>query len=529
MSVTDEKQIWDFLKSKGLNDYAIAGVMGNLYAESGLRANNLQNTYEKKFGMTDMQYTESVDNGKYTNFIKDSAGYGLAQWTYWSRKQALLEFCKVAKTSIGDLTMQLNFLWKELQGYKSVMNVLNSAKSIKEASNVVLLQYERPADQSVTVQNKREQFGKVYYDKYAIKSDSGKGATGKMNLKTLIFTQNACYKSGKKHTVKGILVHSTGANNPKLSRYVGPDDGLLGKNPYNNHWNQPMGRSVCVHAFIGKLADGSIATYQTLPWDMVGWHSGSGKLGASKNANNNGYIGFEICEDGLNDAAYFNEVYQEAVELCAMLCKQYNLKPESPILICHSEGHALGIASNHGDVMHWFPKHGKSMNTFRADVKKAMCATTTKPEPIPIPTPTTGIKVGDVVKLATNATYYTGKAVPQWVKNDQWIISSISGDRAVINKNIKGTNAINSPINVKFLTVVNQPQVKPTFKEYTVKVTADTLNIRKGPGTNYSANGAIKDKGIYTIVEEATGVGAKLWGKLKSGAGWISLDYTQKR
>lgn len=177
MSAKDEKQIWDFLKSKGLNDYAIAGVMGNLYAESGLRANNLQNAYEKKFGMTDMQYTESVDNGKYTNFIKDSAGYGLAQWTYWSRKQALLEFCKVAKTSIGDLTMQLNFLWKELQGYKSVMNVLNSAKSIKEASNVVLLQYERPADQSVTVQNKREQFGKVYYDKYAIKSDSGKGAT----------------------------------------------------------------------------------------------------------------------------------------------------------------------------------------------------------------------------------------------------------------------------------------------------------------------------------------------------------------
>jgi cell wall-associated NlpC family hydrolase len=182
MSVTDEKQIWDFLKSKGLNDYAIAGVMGNLYAESGLRANNLQNTYEKKFGMTDMQYAESVDNGKYTNFIKDGAGYGLAQWTYWSRKQALLEFCKVAKTSIGDLTMQLNFLWKELQRYKSVMNVLNSAKSIKEASNVVLLQYERPADQSVTVQNKREQFGKVYYDKYAVKSDSGKGATGKMNM-----------------------------------------------------------------------------------------------------------------------------------------------------------------------------------------------------------------------------------------------------------------------------------------------------------------------------------------------------------
>jgi len=86
-----------------------------------------------------------------------------------------------------------------------------------------------------------------------------------MKLTTLLLTQNNCYKSGKKHTVKGIMVHSTGANNPYLKRYVGPDDGLLGKNQYNNHWNQPMSRRVCVHAFIGKLADGSIATYQTLP------------------------------------------------------------------------------------------------------------------------------------------------------------------------------------------------------------------------------------------------------------------------
>lgn len=198
-----------------------------------------------------------------------------------------------------------------------------------------------------------------------------------MNLRKLIFTQNACYKSGRKMTPKGIMVHSTGANNPWLKRYVGPDDGLLGKNQYNNHWNQAMNRSVCVHGFIGKLADGSIATYQTLPWDMVGWHSGSGSKGSAANANNNGYIGFEICEDGLSDATYFNKVYLEAVELCAYLCDMYGIKPESPYLICHSEGHKLGIASNHGDVMHWFPKHGKSMNTFRADVKARMKSSST--------------------------------------------------------------------------------------------------------------------------------------------------------
>jgi len=192
-----------------------------------------------------------------------------------------------------------------------------------------------------------------------------------MNLHKLILTENACYKAGRKITVKGIMVHSTGANNPNLKRYVGPDDGLLGKNQYGNHWNtyHPGGREVCVHAFIGKLADGTIATYQTLPWNHRGWHAGG--------SANNTHIGFEICEDGLSDYAYFKKVYREAVELCAYLCKEYGLTEQN--IICHSEGYKQGVASNHGDVMHWFPKHGKSMDTFRAEVK-ALLATTDEEE-----------------------------------------------------------------------------------------------------------------------------------------------------
>ena len=192
-----------------------------------------------------------------------------------------------------------------------------------------------------------------------------------MNLHTLILTENACYKAGRKITVKGIMVHSTGANNPWLKRYVGPDDGLLGKNRYNNHWNtyHPGGREVCVHGFIGKLDDGTIASYQTLPWDHRGWHAGG--------SANNTHIGFEICEDGLSDPTYFKAVYKEAVELCAYLCKQYGLTDKD--IICHSEGYKKGIASNHGDVMHWFPRYGKSMDTFRADVK-ALLSTEEKEE-----------------------------------------------------------------------------------------------------------------------------------------------------
>lgn len=192
-----------------------------------------------------------------------------------------------------------------------------------------------------------------------------------MNLRKLIFTNNACYKAGRTIIPKGIMVHSTGANNPNLKRYVGPDDGLLGKNQYNNHWNQdkPEGRYTCVHAFIGKLADGSIATYQTLPWNHRGWHCGSG----SKGSGNDTHISFEICEDGLSDSTYFNKVYQEAVELCVYLCKEYKLDPMADgVIIGHYEGYQQGIASNHGDPKNWFPKHSKSMDAFRAEVKNTL-------------------------------------------------------------------------------------------------------------------------------------------------------------
>ena len=206
-----------------------------------------------------------------------------------------------------------------------------------------------------------------------------------MNLRKLIFTNNACYKAGRTITVKGIMVHSTGANNPNLKRYVGPDDGLLGVNQYGNHWNQdkPDGRQVCVHGFIGKLADGSIATYQTLPWNHRGWHGGSG----TKGSVNDTHTSFEICEDGLTDATYFNAVYKEAAELCAFLCKEYKLDPlKDGVIIGHYEGYARGVASNHGDPKNWFPKHGKSMDTFRAEVKQLMdSGSTPKPEEPPKP------------------------------------------------------------------------------------------------------------------------------------------------
>ncbi|GMU15154.1 phage tail tip lysozyme [Waltera acetigignens] len=162
-----EKEIWDFFTKKGLNAYAVAGLMGNLFAESGLNPCNLQNTYNNKLGMGDEEYTKAVDAGSYSNFVNDSAGYGLAQWTFYTRKQALFDYAKAAGVSIGNLAMQLAFLWEELHGYKSVMDTLKSATSVRAASDAVLTGYEKPADQSENVKKQRAGYGDGYYKKYA--------------------------------------------------------------------------------------------------------------------------------------------------------------------------------------------------------------------------------------------------------------------------------------------------------------------------------------------------------------------------
>ncbi len=155
-----EKHIWDFLLSKIGNEYGVAGLMGNLYAESGLNPKNLQNTYNKKLNISDEEYTMLVDGGNYPDFITDKAGYGLAQWTYYTRKQNLLNYAKQKGTSIGNLDMQLEFLLQELSGYGNVYQTLIHAKNVAEAAVAVLTGYEKPA-------NQRIQYGQLFYDKYA--------------------------------------------------------------------------------------------------------------------------------------------------------------------------------------------------------------------------------------------------------------------------------------------------------------------------------------------------------------------------
>lgn len=228
-SESDEKRMWDYLLDKLGNEYGVAGLMGNIYAESGLRSNNLQNAYETKLGYTDATYTTAVDNGSYTNFVHDSAGYGLAQWTYYSRKQALLDYAKASKKSIGDYEMQLGFLYKELSGsYASVLSELKNAKTVLEASNAVLTKFERPADMGTAVQNKRASFGQKYYDKYAKKPVT---PDPKPTTPTLEFAVNDIVKfAGGKHYTSADATNgsSVSASKAKITAVH-----AAGKHPYH--------------------------------------------------------------------------------------------------------------------------------------------------------------------------------------------------------------------------------------------------------------------------------------------------------
>lgn len=199
-----------------------------------------------------------------------------------------------------------------------------------------------------------------------------------MRLTKYYMTKNPCYTQARQMKPVGIVVHDTNAGNTMISRYVGPDDGIIGPNRYGNDWNKAMANK-CVHAFIGQDKDGTIRTYNVLPWNYKCWGCGGG----SKGSYNNSHIQFEICDDnykaGKDKKDYFQKTFQEAAELCAYLCKEFNLTPDK--IVCHKEAHNLGYASDHSDTLVWWKKYGKDMNDFRAAVGKLIEKTVAVKEP----------------------------------------------------------------------------------------------------------------------------------------------------
>lgn len=168
--IQDDLFVWKWLRNAGFSEIATSGIMGNMYAESGIRSNNLQNSFEKSLGLSDVEYTTKVDSKEYSKekFVNDKAGYGLCQWTYWSRKESLYNYLKNKNYSIAELQGQLEYFLTELKTkYGSVYKDLNSATTILQASNAMLLGFEKPKNQTEANQKMRASYCQAYYDKYA--------------------------------------------------------------------------------------------------------------------------------------------------------------------------------------------------------------------------------------------------------------------------------------------------------------------------------------------------------------------------
>ena len=202
-----------------------------------------------------------------------------------------------------------------------------------------------------------------------------------MILKKCIAYDNPCYTESPKMCGKpyGIVVHSTGCDNPYIMRYVQPSATDpnhttilqdIGKNIYANDLNH-ADADICMHGIVGKNKKDIVEVYQTLPYNICCWGCGRGEKG-SYNYDPTACIQFEICEDDLEDKRYFEKAMKAAVEYCAYLCKMYDIPVD--YIVSHKEACAKGYASNHGDPENWLTIYGKDMNWFRSQVQKILSA-----------------------------------------------------------------------------------------------------------------------------------------------------------
>ena len=439
-----EKTIWEYLKAQGLTDAGAAGLMGNLYAESGLRPNNLQNSYEGKLGMADAEYTEMVDRGTYANFGNDRAGYGLAQWTYPSRKAALLACAKAARKSIGDLEMQLGFLMQELStGYKTVLNVLRTTVSVREASDIVLLQFERPADQSEARRKQRAEYGQKYFDKYAKKGGGVMGFTNSSLATVRMISPNRT--PNRNHAIDTITIHC----------FVGQVTAKRGCEVF-----QPSSRKASCNYVVGY--DGSIGLCveeKDRSWCSGGTDKKGNPIrvnGISGSSNDYQAVTIEVDSDTKHPYTITDKAMAALIELCTDICRRNGIKQ----LLWKGDKTLVGrVAQQNLTVHRWF----------------------------------------------------ANKACP-----GDYIYERL-GDIAA---------KVNAKLGVSFAPTT--PAIPESKVPYKVRITATDLRIRKGPGINTAIVQKAIAPGVYTIVSEATGEGATKWGKLKSGVGWVSLDYCKK-
>ena len=292
------EKMFNFLRQQGFTEAGSAAVVGNGYAESGCSPINLQNNGNRELDMTDEQYTAAVDNGTYTNFVNDKYGYGIFQWTYWSRKQNLLNYAKSKGVSIGDLEMHMNFLMQELNaGYKPLLNILRTSNSVSECSNAFMLQFERPANQSVENQNKRVSYGRELYNKFCGKGGTTMGYTNSPLVDCVKMSPN---HSGKRtHRIDRITPHCV----------VGQCSAERIGDCF------PAGREASCNYGIGY--DGRVCLI--VDEANRSWCT-------SSNANDQRAITIECASDSTHPYAFKDACYKKLVKLCIDICQRNGIK-----------------------------------------------------------------------------------------------------------------------------------------------------------------------------------------------------------
>lgn len=261
---------------------------------------------------------------------------------------------------------------------------------------------------------------------------------------------------------------------------------------------------------------------------------------SSNSENDNRAITIEVASDTKHPYAVKDVAYKSLINLLVDICQRNNIKElkwkADKSLIGHPEEQNMTVhrwfanKSCPGDYL--YNRHGQIAAEVNARLGKSEENTPSEPSEPVTPTPNEDenytFKAGDLVTIVENAKYYNGTNIPTWVKNKKWYVKSISGSRAIIDKSDDGKNAINSPVHIKYLRL-NKTNNTDINVPYLVEVSIDNLNIRRGPGMNYSTIGTYTGKGVFTIVEVSSGSGSNSgWGRLKSGVGWISLDFTKQ-
>ena len=472
---SNEEKIWNYLKSKGLNNYGCAGVLGNLFCESGLKPNNLQDTYERTLGYSDDEYVKAVDNGVYTKdrFVKDCGGFGLAQWTYHSRKKAFYEYVKSQNKSIADLECQLDFMMKELNGsYKFVLNTLKTATSVKQASDVFMVKYESPADQSWSAKNTRASYGQKYYDKYA-NNDVKNNNVNEAN--TMAFKMRTTKpEAGNKYYItkerggwsNAIQGRPVDANCDVLSNCVGYAYG---------RFNEIGGYGYCkylspVNAEKFMQYKGSLSTGQV---PQVGacmvWQKGNTLDGS----------------DGAGHVAIVEKVY-------------------SPTQVMTSE-------SAYGGSAFYTKTRSKGSGNWGMGNEYRFLGFIYNPAIAKPVTNTTQTSTSTTISASSGETIYIVKSGDS--------LSAIASRYGTTYQELAKYNNISNPNVIRVGQKIKIPSKK--VKTTKVKITASLLNVRAGAGMNYKVLATVKKDSVYELLEEKNG-----WGRISKG--WISSTYYKK-